>query len=84
MLAIDSLLNVTDTIAYKDLRIYYLRKGKYKFLTEDGHTLIINDRGKRIAEIEASINAFLVGKTLYDKQDKSFIAIDLKTILKDE
>ncbi len=84
ILSVDNLLNVTDDIAYEDLRIYYLRTGQYKFLTEDNHTLIVNDKGEKIAEIEASLNAFLVGNTLYDKQDQRFIAIDLTAILKDD
>jgi len=83
-LSIDNQLNVTDTIEYEDLSIYYLRTVDYKFIAKDNKTLIINNVGKKIAEIEATSNAFLIGETLYDKRDKSFIAIDLKEIIKDE
>ena len=83
-LSIDSQLNVADTIDYEDLSIYYLRTADLKFIAKDKQTLIIDNEGKQIAEIEASTNAFLIGDTLYDKRDKSFIAIDLKEIIKNE
>ena len=68
ILSVDSQLNVTDTIDYEDLSIYYLRIADLKF----------------IAEIEATTNAFLSGETLYDKRDNSFIAVDLREIIKNE
>ncbi|TCO09394.1 outer membrane protein assembly factor BamB family protein [Natronoflexus pectinivorans] len=83
-LSIDYQLNVTNTIEYEDLSIYYLRTKDYKFVAKDKQTLIINDNGKRIAEIDATTNAFLIGETLYDKRDNSFIAIDLREIIKNE
>ena len=83
-LSIDNQLNITDTIDYEDLSIYYLRTADLKFIAKDKQTLIIDNEGKQIAEIEATTNAFLIGETLYDKQDKSFIAIDLKEIIKNE
>ena len=83
-LSIDTDLNVLDTIAYENLNIYYLRTEDYKFVSKDNHTLIINNEGKKVAEIEASSNSFLIGKTLYDRQNNSFLAIDLKDILKNE
>ena len=83
-LSVDNQLNVTDTIDYEDLSIYYLRTADLKFIAKDKQTLIIDNDGKRVAEIEATTNAFLVGETLYDKRDNSFISIDLKEIIKDE
>ena len=84
ILAIDKDLNVFKTIAYEDLSMYYSRTKSYKFISKDKQTLIVNNEGKKVAEIEASSNAFLIDKTLYDRQDTSFLAIDLKDILKDE
>ncbi len=81
-LSIDNQLNVKDTIDYEELSIYYLRTADYKFITKNNQTLIIDNDGKRIAEIEATSNAFLIGERLYDKRDKSFLAIDLKDIIK--
>lgn len=83
-LSVDNQLNVTDTLGYEDLSIYYLRTANLKFIAKGKQTLIIDNDGKRIAEIEATTNAFLVGETLYDKRDNSFISIDLKEIIKDE
>ncbi|WP_029164159.1 PQQ-binding-like beta-propeller repeat protein [Anaerophaga thermohalophila] len=84
ILSVDSQLNVTDTIDYEDLSIYYLRIADLKFIAKDNQTLIIDNYGKRIAEIEATTNAFLSGETLYDKRDNSFIAVDLREIIKNE
>jgi hypothetical protein len=83
-LAVDKQLNITDTLEYEDLSIYYLHTANYKFIANENHSLIVDDNGKRIAEIEATSKAFLIGKTLYDKRDKSFIAVDLGEIIKDE
>ena len=83
-LSIDNQLNVTDTIDYEDLSIYYLWTVDLKFIAKDKQTVIIDKDGKQIAEIEATKNAFLIGEILYDKRDKSFIAIDLKEIIKNE
>jgi hypothetical protein len=83
-LSIDSQLNIAGTIDYEDLSIYYLRTADFKFIAKDNQTLIIDNEGKQIAEIEASTNAFLIDETLYDKRDKSFLAIDLKEIIKNE
>ena len=46
--------------------------------------MIVDKNGKRNAEIEATKNAFLIGETLYDKYDKSFMAVDLREIIKNE
>lgn len=83
-LSVDTQLNVTDTIEYESLNISYLQTADYKFIANDKQSLIINAKGKRVAEIEANTNAFLIGETLYDKRDNSFISVDLKGIIKNE
>ncbi len=83
-LSIDSDLNIAKTIEYNDLSIYYLRTKDFKFIAKDKKTLIVNNAGRRIAEIDATSNAFLIGNTLYDTQDKSFITIDLREMIKNE
>ncbi|NPA35458.1 MAG: hypothetical protein GXO47_01265, partial [Chlorobi bacterium] len=83
-LSIDKQLNVTGTIDFEDLSIYYLQIEKHKFIANDKITWIINDEGQKIAEINMTTNAFLIGKTLYDKQNNSFITIDLSDIFKYE
>jgi outer membrane protein assembly factor BamB len=82
ILAVDSQLNVTKTINYEDLSIYYLRSDDYKFIAKENQTWILDLNGLKVAEIEATSNAFLIGNTLYDQQNDSFIAIDLTEILK--
>jgi outer membrane protein assembly factor BamB len=77
ILSIDSELNISKTIEYADLSIYYLRTKDFKFIAKDKKTLVINNTGQRIAEIDATSNAFMIGNILYDTQDKNFNAIDL-------
>jgi hypothetical protein len=63
-ISIDNQLNVTNTIDYEDLRICYLRTKDYKFFTKDKQTIIVNHEDKRIAEIEATSDAFLIENIL--------------------
>jgi hypothetical protein len=84
ILSIDSELNISKTIEYDDLSIYYLRTKDFKFIAKDKKTLIVNNAGKRIAEIDATSNAFMISNTLYDIQDKSFITIDLSEMIKNK
>ena len=81
ILSIDKQLNVAKTIDNEDISIYYLRTKDYKFIAKGEKTFIINSEGEKIAEVEATSNAFLIEDVLYDKRDKSFIAIDLKEII---
>ena len=83
-LSIDNDLNISKTIEYDDLSIYYLKTEEFKFIANDKKTLIINNAGQRIAEIDATSNAFMIGNTLYDTQDNSFKTIDLSEIIKKE
>ena len=83
-LSIDNDLNVLETILNEDLSIYYLRTKDYKFIAKDSQTLIVNSEGKKVATVEASSNSWLIGNTLYDKQNNSFMAIDMKNILEIE
>lgn len=83
-LSIDSELNVSKTIEYADLSFYYLRAKDFKFIAKDKKTLVINNTGQRIAEIDATSKAYMIGNYLYDTQDKNFIAIDLNNIIKNK
>jgi len=81
IVSIDSQLNTTKIIDFEDLNIYYLQTKEYKFLAKDKLTLIIDNEGKKVAEIEVSSSAFLIGETLYDRHENSFLAIDLTEII---
>jgi outer membrane protein assembly factor BamB len=84
ILSIDNKLNISKKIESNDLSIYYLRKKEYKFIAKDKKTFIVNNVGERIAEIDATSKAFMIGDTLYDTQDKSFMTIDLREMIKNE
>ena len=70
----------TNTVEQANTGIYYLSYKDYKFITNNGKTFIINDEGIKVAELDVSSNAFIVGDYLYDKKDRSFFAVDLKNI----
>ena len=83
-LSLDEQLSISKTIDFNELSICYERKNDFKFFAKDKNTLIVNKEGKRIAEVEATSNAFMIGNTLYDTQDKNFTATDLTKVLQNE
>ena len=80
-LSLDENLNVTKTMDYKDLSIYYQQTTDFKFIANNKTTLVVNNEGKKIAEVGATANAFIIDSTLYDTQENSFITIDLNKII---
>ncbi len=84
ILVIDDQLNVDKILDEEKLHICYLEMNHYKFVAKENTTWIINNEGQRIAEIEASPESFLIGKTLYHQQENSIIAIDLGEIIKED
>jgi hypothetical protein len=84
IISIDKQLNVAKIKDSKDLIFKYFQTKDYKFFSKDKLTLIIDNEGKKVAEIEASSSAFLIGKTLFDKHKESFSAIDLAEIMNEE
>lgn len=81
ILLVDNKLNVTKILSFENLHFYYLETKNHKFFAKEGLTWIINNEGKKVAEINASSEAVLIGETLYDKKNKSFVAIDLTEII---
>ncbi len=80
VLSIDSNLEVSGSYDLKDLNVYYLRLGEYKFFNSNDKTQVVNGEGVVVAEIEASANAFAIGNTLYDTRENKFIVIDLNKL----
>ena len=83
-LSIDENLDVTNTFDYKDLSINYLHTKDLSFIAKDTNTMIVDDEGKNIAEIDATTNSFIINSTLYNTQDKKFIQINLNKIITNE
>jgi len=81
IVSVDNQLNVGKIIDFEDLNIYYLRTKDHKFFAKGKLTWIIDNEGQKVAEIEATSKAFLIGETLYDRKDDSFFAIDLTEII---
>jgi len=80
IVSVNNHLNVMNTIELEDTGICYLHVKDYKFIASEKKTFIINNEGKKIAELEITKDAFLIEDILYDIQDRSFIAIDTKTL----
>ena len=81
ILALDQQLNVTRTLSEDELFFCYLYAGDYNFIAKDKTTMVLDSKGIKVAEIQASVNAFLIGNTLYDKQNNSFLTIDLTELI---
>jgi len=81
IISINNQLDVMHEFEMEDVWVNYLHTEDYQFIAKDNKTFIINHTGKKIAELESSKNAFLMDNVLYDTRNKSFIAIDLKSLL---
>ncbi|MCZ2102100.1 MAG: PQQ-binding-like beta-propeller repeat protein [Chitinophagales bacterium] len=79
-LALDENLNVTRTLEYEDLNIFYDQTEDFKCIVKDNNMLILNNKWERIAEIEATSTPFIIDNKLYDIKDKNFTIIDLSKI----
>jgi len=80
IISIDTQLNVTNTIGYKDTFNSFLQYNDHQFIANGEKTFVINNDGKIIAELNVTSNAFLLDGILYDKRYNSFVSIDLKNI----
>ena len=72
---------VLDQVDYNQIYIYYLKTSDYKFLVNGNETTIIDNKNKKAAVINATGNSLLLGKKLFDIQEKSFVEIDLSDLL---
>jgi hypothetical protein len=81
IITLDDQLNVINTIKDENTGVWYARYKDYDLIAKDKKTFIINSNGERIAEIEATSDAFIIDNILYNKIFRSFIAIDLQKII---
>lgn len=79
-LSIDNQLNISKIINNEDLNIYYLQTEDYKFIAKDKFTWVIDNDGQKVAEINMTSKAFLIGETLYEKQNDKFITLNISNI----
>jgi hypothetical protein len=82
-LVLDSQLKLVEEVPYGDLYAHYGSLGDLKLLNnaEDvNKTFILDRKNKPQAELKASYDAILIGKTLYDSSDKKFMVIDLSGV----
>lgn len=81
IIALDNHLNVSRALSEDELYFCYLYVGDYKFIAHDKTTSVLDSKGFKVAELQATSNAFLIGNTLYDKQNDSFLTVDLKELV---
>ncbi len=81
VLAYDNELNISDSINIDNLYLQYSKANNYSFINKDNKTIIVNETGNQIAELEVTSNAYLLNNTLYNVQGNNFIVIDLKEII---
>jgi hypothetical protein len=84
ILCVDSQLNVTKTFNYEDLNVFNGHIKNIRLIAKGEKTLLINEVGADIAEIDATSKAFIISNVLYDIKDKSLIAIDLSEVISNE
>lgn len=82
ILIIDEQLQQIGTIEHEDIYMLYLIKDNYQFISNGEQTMILNSEGYKIAEITASPKARLINNILYDRQEETFLAIDLGELFK--
>ncbi|MCL2246532.1 MAG: PQQ-binding-like beta-propeller repeat protein [Lentimicrobiaceae bacterium] len=83
IISLDSEANATNITGCNYSWVHYLDYKDYKFISNEATTLILNKDGKEIANLKVSSRAFIFDDILYDKRDNSFIAIDLRNIIKE-
>jgi len=75
-------LDIIDQIDADQLYIYYLKTKDLKFLAKGKETIILDNSNKIVADLKVSGKAKLAGSKLFDIQEKSFIEVDLKELIR--
>jgi outer membrane protein assembly factor BamB len=73
-------MKVVKEFNYADLYIAYLKQNGLIFLANRQQTIVINKDGHPVAELKASKEAWMKKDVLYDTDNNSLIAIDLKPL----
>jgi hypothetical protein len=81
-LVINNKLDLLNQIEYNQLYMFYLKTKDYKFLARNNETTVIDNQNKKVADLNVSRNALLIGLKLFDIQEKSFMEIDLTELFK--
>lgn len=79
-LVINDKLEIINEIDYDKLFIYYLKTKNLKFIAKINETTVIDNEGNKVAELNVSRNAFLLGTKLYDIQERSFFEIEISEL----
>lgn len=81
ILELDGEMNITAQTDYRSCHVYYLWAEGLKFLVRVGKTIVINENGAIIAELDITSDVFLLGNKLFDFHENSFPEIDITQFL---
>lgn len=81
-LVLDNDLNITHQYDVSKSNFHSLTKNNYKFFLRGKQTIIINQKNQIVAELNLSDYPYIIGSTIYDTDDESFLEIDLSEILR--
>jgi hypothetical protein len=80
ILLIDAQLNIKQEKTYNDFYIAYLQKDGLTFISNKDKTIVLNKDGIAVAELKASLSAWLQGDILYETHDNTLNAINIKPL----
>jgi len=81
VISIDKELTLMNTVKYEDRGVCFLTFNAHKFIACKEKTFVINNEGKKVAELNISTNSLIIDGILYDKREKSFIVVDLQKVI---
>jgi hypothetical protein len=81
ILTLDNEFQVSNTSSANQYYISYLEGNEIRFLGRSNETIITDPENIKIATIQASPQAFLMGNKLYDIQGNALLEIDLNEFL---
>jgi len=77
---IDRDFKIQSQIDINELYFHYLSSNGYEFIGNDNETIVINKDNLMVARLKVSTNSTLIGSILYNVQNRSIIATDLKEL----
>ncbi len=81
ILSVDKFFNISEVRDIDDLYVLYLKKENFGFIANKSSTYIINEKGEKIAELNADSDSFISGNIFYSIFNKSIFTVDLSKIL---
>jgi len=81
ILTLDDKLNVVGQTDFDQLYIHYLNYHGYRFIAKDDRTIVIDENGREVTNMNISRKTDIIGSKLYNIQEKSIVEVDLADVL---